>query len=138
MEKPGCNSSFFEKASYYYRSLLDGLNKVADLISSQTDHHDQSKRSEHHSNKHLHPSQVEDKNNNKPCVDKTLHEDLEQMFYEIPVGVKSYNAAKFFTRRFFVFDFIPTCIFVVLRILTKKWSFEHFVKRKRKKIEWIV
>jgi len=116
MGKPGTklNGHFLVKATDYFRSFLEGLSKVANLVQT--------------SETNL-PQTTDDKaaksatgrrcgqpdSNNEPEESLVLHEHA--FFKFVHIGC-------YLTGNVFV---------IILRLRTKKWTFEHFCKRKRKK-----
>jgi len=108
MGRPGTKCSFLMKATEYFRSFLEGLNKVADLVSTSDNPQEQ--------NVDL-PPPVE------PRVEAGKTEDAAHSIRVQPTLPA--QVVPFFIG--------PILGSIRLRIHIKKWTFEHFVKRKRKK-----
>jgi len=116
MGKPGTklNGHFLVKATDYFRSFLEGLSKVANLVDASetnlppTDDNEQSQVA-------AGSSSGQPDSNYEPEESLVLH---EHAFFKF-VSIGCYVSANVFV--------------MILRLRTKKWTFEHFCKRKRKK-----
>jgi len=115
MARHGTN--FIQQANFYFKKLLEGLNNVSNLIQPTTSKFESTS---------THSFEAEQSNSRLQPPDYFCPPSFFAWLSSPLAWPPEWTLTKCLTSSGLEFSFVTT-------LFSRKWSFEHFVKRKRKK-----